>query len=208
MKRTLFVKVCGMKYAENIQEVSNLRPAFMGFIFYPLSTRCVDDRALVAKFRYSGKKVGIFVNESIGNILQIVDECALDGVQLHGNEPLNMCNELRKHASVVIKAISVSTANDIQRAQLYDNCVDYILFDTKTPTHGGSGKPFNWTLLPLYQGNTPFILSGGISLHHIQEIQQINHPKLVGIDINSGFELSPAQKDIGKLQAFFQHFEF
>jgi len=84
----------------------------------------------------------------------------------------------------------------------YEGTVDYFLFDTKTKQHGGSGKKFDWEILEKYNGETPFFLSGGIGPDDAENIKQISHPKLAGVDLNSGFEDEPGLKNIEKLKQF------
>jgi phosphoribosylanthranilate isomerase len=84
----------------------------------------------------------------------------------------------------------------------YEKVVDYFLFDTKTPLHGGSGKKFNWDILNKYTGHKPFFLSGGIGPDDAKSILDIKHPKLTGVDLNSGFEDEPGLKNKEKLSTF------
>lgn len=193
-----------MKYPENIQEVAAFCPDYMGFIFYGASARNITDRQIVrnTKLENAGKKIGVFVNETIENIFEIVSECALDGVQLHGQESVAMCDALRKKGLMVLKAISIASASDIKLSELYQSHVDLLVFDTKTPAYGGSGKQFDWTLLNEYHGDTPFLLSGGISVEDADDILKIRHSKLVGVDINSKFEISPGLKNVRLIERF------
>jgi phosphoribosylanthranilate isomerase len=109
--------------------------------------------------------------------------------------------EERKKGMKVIKAFQVSNSFDFKKVEAFEGCIDYALFDTKTPNYGGSGEKFDWTLLNSYKLNIPFFLSGGISLEDIDDIEQLDLPKLFGIDVNSRFEVSPGLKDIDKLLA-------
>lgn len=193
-----------MKYPENIQEVSVFCPDYMGFIFYGASARNVTDKQIVRniKLENAAKKIGVFVDESIENILKIVSYCALDGVQLHGHESVAICDVLRNRGLMVLKAISIASAADMKLSELYQPHVDLLVFDTKTPAYGGSGKQFDWALLNEYHGDTPFLLSGGISVEDAEDILKISHPKLVGVDINSRFEISPGLKNVRLIERF------
>ena len=96
---------------------------------------------------------------------------------------------------------------DFTTLESYLNVVDFFLFDTQTPIHGGSGKVFDWTLLSKYSYQKPYFLSGGIDLEHLQAIKEINDPRLYAIDVNSRFELEPGIKDVEKLKTFCRHFD-
>ena len=102
----------------------------------------------------------------------------------------------------LIKAISVSSRNDIATYKTYEGLVEYFLFDTKCPSVGGSGQQFDWSVLSAYDGSTPFLLSGGIGPDDAERIKSFHHPQCIGIDLNSRFELAPGLKDVIKLQAF------
>lgn len=102
----------------------------------------------------------------------------------------------------IIKALPIADKDDFQRAGQYEGMVDFFLFDTKCSTKGGSGNRFDWGLLSAYQGQTPFLLSGGIGPEDAEAIRRIDHPQFAGIDVNSRFETSPGVKDVEKLRSF------
>ena len=198
------IKVCGMRDAENIREVEALGIDLMGFIFWPKSCRYVVERP--AYLPTKCKRVGVFVDEDIEQVKRIADEYALDFIQLHGHENPDYCAQLK--GMHLIKAISVSGRDDIATYKAYEGLVDYFLFDTKCPSVGGSGQQFDWSVLSAYDGDTPFLLSGGIGPHDAPRLRQAfaldGFPveKCVGIDLNSRFELSPGLKDVNKLKEF------
>lgn len=196
-------KVCGMREATNIQEVAALVPDFMGFIFYEKSPRNVASilsSEIVQHIPPTIRKIGVFVNASIAYIEKQVTDFQLNGVQLHGNESAEQCAYFLAQNLVVIKAFSVDETFDFSVTDAYQSKVSYLLFDTKAPKgFGGHGISFDWNLLKNYTSSTPFLLAGGISLENIEDIKALTHSQLVGIDVNSRFELSPARKDISKL---------
>ena len=198
------VKVCGMKYPGNIQAVAALHPDFMGFIFYTKSPRFAEPLSLetLAAIPASIKKIGVFVNEDLENILTVVYKYKLNGVQLHGSDMVSMCAQLKEAGLIVIKAFPIAEAINFIPAKRYEGVCDYFLFDTKTDAYGGSGLKFNWGMLDEYRGETPFLLSGGIAAEDVESIQKINHPKFAGIDLNSKFEIQPGEKDIQLLNTF------
>ena len=204
MNISLKIKVCGMKYPENIQNVASLQPDMMGFIFYPKSPRFADplDIAGLKNLPKSIRKIGVFVNENMENILTIASKYDLDGVQLHGTELVEMCKALRKAGYLVLKAFPIAEAYNFKVTKAYEGACDYFLFDTKTEAYGGSGVKFNWGMLDEYVGEAPFLLSGGIAADDVESILKIEHPKLAGIDLNSKFELSPGLKNVELLRGF------
>jgi len=199
-----FVKICGMRIPENIAAVAALKPDFMGFIFYPKSPRFAEplDISVLNSLPKSIKKIGVFVNEDLDNILTIVYKYKLDGVQLHGAELVEMCRELHETGLIVIKAFPIADAYNFKVTKAYEGVCDYFLFDTKTDAYGGSGIKFNWNILNEYKGKTPFLLSGGIAADDAEAILKIDHPKFAGIDLNSKFEVSPGLKNVEMLKEF------
>lgn len=202
----LLVKTCGMKYASNIMNVASLNPDFMGFIFYPKSPRFAEplDMEALKSLPSSIKKIGVFVNENLENILTIASKYDLDGVQLHGVELVEMCMKLRKAGYIVIKAFPIAEAYNFKVTISYEGACDFFLFDTKTEAYGGSGLKFNWRMLDEYVGQTPFLLSGGIAVDDVDSILKIDHPKFVGIDLNSKFEEKPGMKNVEMLKVFLE----
>lgn len=200
------IKVCGMKFPENIKSVAALQPDLMGFIFYPKSPRYAEplDVETLQSLPASMKKIGVFVNEDLERILTLVFKYKLDGVQLHGTENKDICQKLKETGLIVIKAFSIADASNFKVTSTYGGVCNYFLFDTKTDAYGGSGIKFDWTILDEYKGETPFILSGGISADDAEAIMEINHPKMAGIDLNSRFEISPGWKNVELLRRFLE----
>ena len=190
-----------MRDSENMKAIANLDVDFMGMIFYPKSKRYVTE---VPSFRPSRQKlIAVFVNADIDEIIKTVETFHCDGIQLHGDETPEFVRSLKTKCNcMVIKAFQFAKAEDLQKTSQYENLCDYFLFDTATPSYGGSGESFDWSILAEYQGKTPFLLSGGIGADSVERIKQFSHPQCVGIDINSKFELSPAMKDVEKIQRF------
>lgn len=193
-----------MRNAENISDVEALDVDFLGFIFYAGSPRVIPDNGeSVTAIRGCLKpKVGVFVNESAEMIREKAALYQLDYLQLHGHESPAFCCELRQCGYSIIKAFSIASADDFKNVEKYSDCVDYLLFDTKCVGFGGSGKRFDWSLLHAYKGPVPFLLSGGLTPECMDDIRQLKHSKFAGIDLNSGFEIAPAVKDINTLRNF------
>jgi len=201
----LKIKVCGMHDPENILGVVAALPDYLGFIFYPKSKRFVGfepSPEVLAKIPVSVKKVGVFVDESPEKVLEISEKWNLDVVQLHGQETPEYCLQIRNSGIIVFKAFSVDEQFDFKSLENYSGVCDYFLFDTKGRLPGGTGQKFNWQLLESYKLNVPFFLSGGIDPDDLNTIREFIHPQLFGIDINSGFEVGPALKDVEKVKKF------
>lgn len=200
----VLIKVCGMREPDNIRDILTLYPDFLGLIFYPKSSRYVTSPTIINNIRFgqNTKKTGVFVNATEDEIMQKVKLYELQAVQLHGEESVVLCRSLRNKGVLVLKAFQIYAAEDFEDTLLYNDQVDYFLFDTKTASYGGSGSKFDWSLLDAYHGNTPFFLSGGIGPDDVQAIQKINHPLFRGVDLNSRFEIAPAIKSYKLLQQF------
>ena len=155
------------------------------------------------------KRVGVFVDDMPQTILTRVVNYKLDVVQLHGDESPVMIDNLRctldpdiRPGIEIMKTISIGEASDFAKCEPYIGHVDYFLFDTKCDGKGGSGRQFDWQMLSNYQFDVPFILSGGIGPDDAVRIKALNHPQLLGVDVNSRFETEPAMKDAALVKRF------
>ncbi len=193
------LKVCGMKYKKNINEVSNLKPNFMGFIFWPETSRYFNSEKIDIPNNIF--KVGVFVNQSFEIIKEKIYKFNLDYVQLHGDEKVHICKKLNQ-ITKIIKVFRVGENIDFNKITPYENYCDYFLFDTEGKKYGGSGKKFNWKILRNYKSKKPFFLSGGIDLNDFNELKKIFKLDIpfFGIDINSRFEIKPGLKDDKKIK--------
>ncbi len=199
MPKDLLIKVCGMKERNNIIQLSELSIDYIGHIFYPKSPRYV--RGLIdVELPASIKKTGVFVNVDLNGILEQVKEHSLHTVQLHGNESAELAESLRNVGIEVIKAFGVDSNFDWHQLDGYLNHVDYFLFDSKSPQYGGTGETFDWQKLKEYPFDKPYFLSGGLSLENLNEALQFEDDRLVGLDLNSKFEIELGLKNIEKLK--------
>jgi phosphoribosylanthranilate isomerase len=197
------IKVCGMRDKANLAELIELKPDFIGFIFYDKSPRYVGellDEKLVRSISKPIKKVGVFVNSNPDYILRIVKKYDLQYVQLHGQESPDFCRNLKSRGVNVIKAFSIDEAFNFASLNNYKPHCDYFLFDAKGSDPGGNGIAFDWDILKRYQDREKsFFLSGGLSLENIAQVKELGI-KIYGLDVNSKFETAPAVKDIEKLR--------
>ncbi len=217
-----------MREADNIRAVEALGIDWMGFIFWPRSSRYVSEPPAYLPTRC--RRVGVFVDADVDDILRHIGDYTLDVVQLHGHESAAHLRALRAENTTrlralraestprlrtqvpvpdgessgltLIKAFNIATPADLDQTADYDGLADYFLFDTKGHCAGGNGEQFDWSVLDHYHGHTPFLLSGGIGPDDGPRLRDFHHPRWAGIDLNSRFELAPAQKDIQQLKSF------
>ena len=173
-----------------------IRQVVLPNVFFPLLNVQVFKKAI----KPLQKSLSTSFNARLG--FPIYNRYKLDYLQLHGNESPELCRELREKGYRIIKAISVSSEEDIRKTESYESAVDYFLFDTRCTGYGGSGQTFDWSILKHYEGQTPFLLSGGIRLELLPQLLRFSHPQLIGFDLNSGFESAPGLKDAKRIQSF------
>ena len=200
------IKVCGMKDRVNCQHLATeVIPDWMGLIFYPKSPRFVQEEESDWIRSLPLKKVGVVVNEQPDLMQQKISTFSLSALQLHGGESIELVQELKQTTDVEIwKVISVGETVDWMGMEAFVPFVDRFLFDTASVSKGGSGKQFDWSLLEHYPFEKGFMLSGGLTAAHASEIKALagRVPQLLGVDLNSGFELAPGFKNIAALKAF------
>lgn len=198
------LKVCGMNH--NPSEVAQLQPDYLGFIFWKPSSRYFegDMPALPASI----KKVGVFVDASIIEVLSTIEKYSLDAVQLHGHESPEFCKDIKESSPSIdiIKVFSIKDNFDFSILKDFEEVCDFYLFDTKGKLPGGNGYAFDWSVLTDYPSTKPYFLSGGIGLESAEDLKSfLNSPASTYchvIDVNSKFEIQPGLKDIGRLKEF------
>lgn len=199
------VKICGITTLEDARFASGALADYLGFIFYGESPRYVDPAKAGAIINWieGPKKVGVFVNQPLDDVNSIATQTGIDLVQLHGNESPEYCNLVDLP---VIKAFHVSDGTSSVelrgRVEIYRECTEFFLFDTKTDSEwGGTGKTFNWNLIRDISGEHPFFLAGGLHAGNVEQaIKEVN-PSVV--DLSSGLEEAPGLKDFKKIEEFF-----
>lgn len=196
------IKVCGLKYPENISDVLETNVDYLGMIFHPQSPRFVSSASNYKNIPNS-KKVGVFVNKNLDEIINYHKDYQFNTVQLHGNENNDLVIELKHKGLQVWKAFGLEIHFNFEILNNFPD-VDAFLFDTFTTNHGGSGKKFDWQILIDQKIEKPFWLSGGIGLEDANQLQKFTHPQCLGYDINSKFEIEPGLKDVQKIIEFKQ----
>lgn len=203
-----------MKYSENMKQLEALHPDYMGLIFYKRSARFFDGQ--IPEMDPSVKKVGVFVDEELGQVVNKVRHYGLQAVQLHGEEEPGYCLSLRKELEGtehidLIKAFPVANTLDLHRLKKYEGVCDYFLFDTKGEHPGGNGIQFNWGVLSSYDLTTPYFLSGGIGPDDLESLREFCASDASGachaVDVNSRFEIAPGNKDIERIKRFIDEFK-
>ena len=196
------LKVCGMREKNNIISLTDLKPNYIGFIFWISSTRYVDQST--PSLPEAIKKTGVFVDATIDFIQSMVQNHQLKAVQLHGEETPDYCSIIQKFGVEVIKSFSIKDQFDYNKINIYEDYCDYYLFDTKGKLPGGNGYAFDWTLLNAYPSEKPFFLSGGIGPNELIKIKDLINTSLplYAIDVNSKFEYSPGFKNIDLIRQF------
>ncbi len=193
------LKVCGMKYKDNLKQLIAVQPDYIGFIFYKDSKRFVGDTLTpeeINNIPCTIKKTGVFVNENIIQVIETITKYKLDIVQLHGEESPEYCLSINKILPV-IKAFNVDKTFDFEQLKKYESVCNYFLFDSKSDVLGGSGIKFDWDVLEKYTADVPYFLSGGIDIENVLEAFQYEP---YAIDVNSKFEIEPGLKDINKIK--------
>ena len=198
------VKVCGMKYQDNIEDVSHLQPDYLGFIFYEKSPRYFNG-VVTHQFKNT-KNIGVFVNVSLAYLKDKIKTHNLQVVQLHGIESPEYCKNIQKLGVEIIKVFSIKDCFNFDQLKPYESVCDYYLFDTKGRLPGGNGYTFDWSLLKSYPSTKPYFLSGGIGLDELENIKQFQKSSASkychAIDVNSKFETQPGLKCIKDLKTF------
>jgi phosphoribosylanthranilate isomerase len=196
------VKICGITNKEDALCVAKCGAAALGFIFYPPSPRYIkpeDARNIISALPNEIVKVGVFVNEKNEEIKRVMEYCALDMIQLHGDESPEYCRDFP--SAQVIKAVELKNEADFVYAKSYH--VGAILVDSRhAGLYGGTGKKANWDLACRIKEKKPLILSGGINKDNVSQALKEVAPH--ALDINSGVESEPGRKDHAKLAQIFE----
>jgi phosphoribosylanthranilate isomerase len=197
-EREVKIKICGMRDPDNLRAVAALQPDYFGLIFYKRSPRYISPEEAVRLPHFFGLiPVGVFVNETVEKMQQIIRQVKLPVIQLHGDESPKVCAAVKnmRPEPKLIKVFSVDENFDGSRLTAYEEACDYFLFDTKTEKLGGSGESFDWSILHSFPIRRPFFLSGGLGVENVNEaVKSCRGLPLYGVDLNSKLEISPGMK--------------
>jgi phosphoribosylanthranilate isomerase len=204
----LAVKICGLSDPVSVEAAVDQKAAFVGFVFFARSPRAVSPgvaSSLSARVPPTTKRVGVVVDADDRTIEEILSVVGLDLLQCHGTESVDRLRHIRNHFGIpLIKAVQVKEAADVIAADAFHDVVDMILFDSGAPAAsdrpGGNALTFPWSLLRLVQLRRPWILAGGLHVNNLADAVGQSGARIV--DVSSGVETAPGQKDAGKIEAF------
>lgn len=203
------IKICGITQPEQGRAIAQLGATALGFICVPSSPRYINDsqiQNIVKQLPFEVDKIGVFANTSIHIILETVIKTGLTGVQLHGNETPEFCQHLRQNLPQIeiIKALRIQSPESLAKAEDYTCSVNTLLLDAYHPQQlGGTGQTLAWETLTTFNPKCPWLLAGGLTPHNIQEALKQVQPS--GIDLSSGVEKAPGDKDLEKVAQLFEN---
>jgi len=205
---SLIVKICGLKTPDALDAALDSGADMVGFVFFAPSPRNLDlpgARTLGARVNGRAAKVALTVDADDAMLAAVVEALRPDMLQLHGVEPPARVTALKRCFGVpVMKALPVAERKDLARIELYKNAADRLLFDARAPKDatrpGGLGTPFDWSLLKDIDPGIPYMLSGGLDATNVTEALRIT--RAPGVDVSSGVERTPGEKDPDKIRAF------
>jgi len=201
------IKICGITQPDQGKAIATLGATALGFICVPASPRYVSAkqiRAVVEQLPEKIERIGVFANSSAEEISQTVAVAGLTGVQLHGDESPEFCHQLRSLPNVeIIKALRVRSSQALTQAEFYTSWVDTLLLDAYHPQMlGGTGKTLDWKTLHQFQPGCSWLLAGGLTPENI--LDALNQLQPNGIDLSSGVERAPGDKDLDKVAKLFE----
>jgi len=214
---SLRVKICGITRPDQGAAVARLGASALGFICVPESPRYVTPTQIQAIGEHLSsdlahnqlpQRIGVFADADLNLICQTVATAQLTGVQLHGQESPGFCQQVRQALPQieVIKALRIGGSADLAAADDYQSCVDTLLLDAYDPGRlGGTGKTINWQALQSFRCPSPWFLAGGLTPDNILEALDLVQPD--GIDLSSGVEHRPGDKDLARVAQLFERLQ-
>ncbi len=218
------VKICGITKIEQGQAIAQMGATALGFICFPKSPRYITPeniKNIVEKLPINIDQIGVFVNPKIDLLSEIIINTKLNGIQLHGDESPEFCHQLRQSIPnniEVIKALRIKSPQDLTKANTYENYVDTLLLDAYHPDKlGGTGQTLDWKILQEFNPTFPWLLAGGLTPENvraaIKQFMFVSEPKIefknefnnnfCGIDLSSGVETAPGDKNLVKVKKLF-----
>ncbi|WP_041740833.1 phosphoribosylanthranilate isomerase [Calothrix sp. PCC 6303] len=202
------IKICGIKYRDQGKFIVDIGATALGFICVPQSPRFVNAEQIKLVTEVIPKhidKIGVFANSCVENIRNVVINSDLTGIQLHGDESVDFCISLRESLPgiEVIKALRIREIGDLEKVAIYKDYVDYLLLDAYDGQQlGGTGKTIDWQILKYLEPGILWFLAGGLRPNNI--VKALIELKPSGIDLSSGVESSPGNKDLEKVTQLFE----
>ncbi len=203
------IKICGITKLDQALFITEQGATALGFICVPESPRYIKPQQIhdiIKSLNQKINKIGVWVNATEEEIIKIVAETNLTGVQLHGNESPEFCQKLTENLPEVeiIKAFRIKNIESLENINNYSNCVNTFLLDAYHPQlFGGTGHTLDWENLRNFKFNKPWLLAGGLTPNNIQEALKKLNPD--GIDLSSGVERLPGDKDLEKVKQLFDN---
>jgi phosphoribosylanthranilate isomerase len=205
---SVLVKICGLKTPDALDAALEAGADFVGFVFFPPSPRNLGleaARALGERVQHRAKKVALSVDATDAELERVIEALKPDMLQLHGKETQERVVTVRSRFGLpVMKALPIEQKPDLAPIRIYEKVADWMLFDGRAPREatrpGGLGKTFDWSLLENLDLKIPFMLSGGLDVGNVAEALRIT--RAPAIDVSSGVERAPGEKDPEKIRAF------
>ena len=205
---SLIVKICGLSTPESLEVALDAGADMVGFVFFPPSPRNISfdvARGLGKRVHGRAQKVALSVDAGDALLDAVVELLQPELLQLHGKEtPTRVVALKKRYGLPLMKAIAVEAKTDLSAVADYASVADRLLFDARAPREatrpGGLGRPFDWRLLENLDPGVPFMLSGGLDAGNLGEALRITHAP--GVDVSSGVERAPGEKDSDKIRAF------
>ena len=202
------IKFCGLTQKQDITAAAAAGADYVGFVFFEKSPRHVSlaaARALALDVPPEIVKVGLFVNPHDAELDAVVAHAPIDMLQLHGTESPERVSDIRaRYGLPVIKAVGIGDANDVPALTTHSAVADQVLVDARAPEHsnrpGGNGVSFDWRLIADLHLPVPWMLSGGLTADNVAQAIRLTHARQV--DVSSGIETAPGEKDPAKIAAF------
>lgn len=199
------VKICGLRHPAQAQAIAALGFTTLGFICVEASPRYVSPREIQSVLHsltaYQDLlAIGVFANASLPKLGEFLAQTNLNGIQLHGDETPDFCHQVKQAFPQhrLIKALRLRRSTDLDRAEAYYDAVDVLLLDAYHPEQlGGTGQTLPWQKLQQFRPPLPWWLAGGLTPSNVQEALNLLRPD--GIDLSSGVEKAPADKDVAKV---------
>lgn len=203
-------KICGIRTPDAMTAALEGGVDYVGLVFHPSSPRYVEIEVAAYLANYVPAHVGVvglFVNPDKATLAQVLDNVRIDMIQLHGTETPEECAEIAAaHRLPVMKALSVSGEDDLQKVLSYETACDWLLLDAPPPqgadAAGGNGVAFDWNILKTFRPAKPWMLAGGLTAENVREAIALARPDAV--DVSSGVERERGIKDPVKITAFLQ----